>query len=476
MLTQYGVIPVRPAAGGGVEVLLITSRETRRWVVPRGNPIPGKSPTESAAQEAYEEAGIVGPVDPEPVGRYFYRKRRRTGAMLPAEVRLFRMEVAEERDDWPEKGERERRWFPPQEAAAAVAEGELAEMIRALAPGPATGVRAIARNVLEALPEPALIVAAGRVEMSNAAARATLGTGIEGQDVRLALRHPEAAERLIAAPPAAAEEIELAGLGESHRRWTMSIAPLENGALFVRLTDRSEAHAAERMRVDFVANASHELRTPLATLLGYTETLREQGGELDEATRRRFTAIVHDEAKRMQRLVEDLVSLSRIEAERFNPPLEPLALASLVEEVRDNVRHTAAERGCEIRLEAAPDLPDVAGDRAELLQMIDNLISNALRYGRPGTAVVVALAREGPMVHLAVSDEGEGIAAEHIPRVTERFYRVDPGRSRSLGGTGLGLSIVKHVIERHRGRLRIESEPGRGTQVHVLLPAAGPVS
>jgi two-component system phosphate regulon sensor histidine kinase PhoR len=473
MLTQYGVIPVRPAADGGVEVMLITSRETRRWVVPRGNPILGKTPAESAAQEAYEEAWLLGPVEPEPFGRYFYRKRRRTGAVLPAEVQLFRMRVEEERDDWPERGERERRWFAPQEAAAAVAEGELAKMIRSLGTSPAMGARAIARNLLEALPEPALIVAAGRVEMSNAAARAILGSGIEGEDVRLAVRHPEAAERLVANPPAAAEEVELAGLGEAHRRWTMSIAPLEDGALFVRFSDRSEAHAAERMRVDFVANASHELRTPLATLLGYTETLREQGGELDEATRSRFTAIVHDEAKRMQRLVEDLVSLSRIEAERFNPPSEPLALALLVEEVRDNVRHMAGERGSEIRVEAEAGLPDVAGDRAELLQLIDNLISNGLRYGRPGTPVSVGLAREGSMVHLAVSDEGEGIAAEHIPRVTERFYRVDPGRSRALGGTGLGLSIVKHVVERHRGRLRIESEPGQGTIVHVLLPVAG---
>jgi two-component system phosphate regulon sensor histidine kinase PhoR len=474
VLTQYGVIPVRRGAEGGIEVMLITSRETRRWVVPRGNPIPGKSPSESAAQEAYEEAGIIGPVEPEPVGRYFYRKRRRNGALLPAEVQLFRMSVSEERDDWPERGERERRWFPPQEAAAAVAEVELAEMIRSLAPGPGSAARAIARNVLEALPEPALIVAGGRVEMSNAAARATLGSGIEGQDVRLAIRHPEATERLVARLPAVAEEVDLAGLGESRRHWTMRIAPLEDGGLFVRLSDRSEAHAAERMRVDFVANASHELRTPLATVLGYTETLREQGDELDEATRRRFTAIVHDEARRMQRLVEDLVSLSRIEAERFNPPREPLGLAGLVEEVRCNVRHMAAERASEIGIEAAPDLPEVAGDRAELLQLIDNLVSNALRYGRPGTPIKVRLAREGDMVHLAVTDEGEGIPADHIARVTERFYRVDPSRSRSLGGTGLGLSIVKHVVERHRGRLRIESEPGVGTTVHVLLPVAGP--
>ena len=133
MLTQYGVIPVRPAADGGVEVLLITSRETRRWVVPRGNPIPGKGPAESAAQEAFEEAGIGGPVDPEPVGHYFYFKRRRNGDLLPAEVRVFRMRVAEENDEWPEKGQRERRWFAPQEAAAAVAEADLADLIRRVA-------------------------------------------------------------------------------------------------------------------------------------------------------------------------------------------------------------------------------------------------------------------------------------------------------------------------------------------------------
>jgi two-component system phosphate regulon sensor histidine kinase PhoR len=472
LLTQFGVIPVRERAGGGIEVLLITSRETRRWVVPRGNPVPGKNGAESAALEAFEEAGITGRVEPEPIGRYSYAKRRRSGALLPAEVELFRMRVEAESEDWPEKKDRERRWFAPDEAAAAVAETGLAELIRALAPEPAAVERAIARNLLEALPEPALIVAGGIVRMSNAAARATLGTGVEGQDVRLAIRHPAAVERLIVNAPASPEDVELAGLGEAERRWMMNVAPIEDGALFVRLFDRSEAYAAEQMRVDFVANASHELRTPLATLLGYAETLREQDAALDEATRRRFTVIVHDEARRMQRLVEDLVSLSRIEAERFSLPRDPLALQPLVEEVRDNVRHVAAERGCEIRVAAAPDLPSVAGDRAQLLQLIDNLVSNALRYGRPGTEIVIALRREGDMVHLAVCDSGEGIAPEHVPRVTERFYSVDPGRSRALGGTGLGLSIVKHIVERHRGRLAIDSEVGRGTIVNVLLPAA----
>jgi two-component system phosphate regulon sensor histidine kinase PhoR len=452
--------------------MLVTSRETRRWVVPRGNPIAGRTPADSAAQEALEEAGIVGTVEREPIGRYSYMKRRRFGEAVPAEVHLFRMTVEEERERWPEMAERERRWFSPQEAAAAVAEPELADVIRSLDPRPAPGTRALARNVLEALPQPALIVANGCIEMSNARARATLGTGIEGQDVREAIPDPEAAARLVGAVPAATEEIELSGLGEPERRWTMSVAPLEDGSLFVRLTDRSEAFAAERMRVDFVANASHELRTPLATVLGYAETLREQSDELDPATRERFTGIIHDEARRMQQLVEDLVSLSRIEAERFSAPDEPVSLGGLVMEVRETALRTAAAGGRDIRVNVEPGLPEVAGDRAQILQLIDNLVSNALRYGRSGTPVSLKLRREGGMVHLKVSDEGEGIPPEHINRVTERFYRVDPSRSRSLGGTGLGLSIVKHIVERHRGRLTIESRPGVGTSVHVLLPAA----
>jgi len=328
------------------------------------------------------------------------------------------------------------------------------------------------RSLIDALPEPALIVADQRILASNAAAHAVFGARIDGEDVRSAIRHPAAVERLLGAARDAADEVELAGVGEADRRWVMSVAPLQDGSLFVRLIDRSEAHAAERMRVDFVANASHELRTPLATLVGYAETLREQGKEIDEATRERFTAIVHDEAKRMQRLVEDLISLSRIEAERFSTPKDPLALAPLVEEAQESSRELTAERGSQVVIEGAADLPPVTGDRNEISQLLDNLIANALRYGRPGAPVRVRMAREGEMVRLTVSDEGEGIAAEHIPRITERFYRVDPSRSRSLGGTGLGLSIVKHIVERHRGRLHIESEVGRGTDVHVLLPVA----
>jgi two-component system phosphate regulon sensor histidine kinase PhoR len=316
------------------------------------------------------------------------------------------------------------------------------------------------------------VVKGGTIRLANAAARAVLGTRIEGQDVRLAIRHPAAVERLIGPSTGIYDEVELVGLGEAERRWTMNIAPIGDGSTLVRLRDKSEAHAAEQMRVDFVANASHELRTPLATVVGYAETLREQGEELDPETRDRFTAIVHDEARRMQRLVEDLISLSRIEAERFSTPREALSLEDLVEQVVDECRRAAATRGCDLNVEVEPDLPRAAGDPIQILQLIENLVSNALRYGREGTPVWVRLARNGGMVRISVSDQGEGIASEHIPRITERFYRVDPSRSRALGGTGLGMAIVKHIVERHRGRLIIESVVGKGTTFHVLLPVA----
>jgi len=325
---------------------------------------------------------------------------------------------------------------------------------------------------LDALQEPAILVRDGVVRLGNARARRLFGEGLEGGDVRATIPHPGAVERLLGLGSQPADEVELVGLGDSRRHWLMRVAPVGDGGLFVRFIDRSEAHAAERMRVDFVANASHELRTPLATLVGYAETLREHGPTLDEPTRERFTAIVHDESRRMQRLVEDLISLSRIEAERFSRPRDAVDLLPLVQEARDAARGPKGVPKGEIGIDAPAGLPPVVGERSELLQLLDNLISNALRYGRAGTPVRVSLGRERDMVHLAVADEGEGIPAEHIPRITERFYRVDASRSRALGGTGLGLSIVKHVVERHRGRLRIESVLGRGTTVHVLLPVA----
>ena len=327
------------------------------------------------------------------------------------------------------------------------------------------------QRMLDGLPEPGLIVTDGIVAAANDAAERVFGRTLNGRDIRLAIRHPAALERLFG-DDAGDGEVELIGLGGAQRRWAMTVVTLDETSRFVRLFDRSESHAAEQMRVDFVANASHELRTPLATLVGYAETLREQGADIDEPTRIRFTGIIHDEALRMQRLVEDLISLSRIEGEKFTAPTAAVSVQGLIAEAKENCRNSAGERGCDLRLDLAADLPPVAGDRSQLLQVLDNLIGNSLRYGRPGGTIVVRAQAERDMVHIAVADEGEGIASEHLPRITERFYRVDPGRSRAQGGTGLGLSIVKHIVERHRGRFEIESRVGEGTTAHLRLPVA----
>lgn len=335
-----------------------------------------------------------------------------------------------------------------------------------------TGLIADDLTLLEGLSEAALIAANGRVVAANAAARAMLGQSIQGAPLEQVISHPAALEALERPAAEIAEGVELTGLGGSRRHWLMRSASLAEGVLLIRFVDRSEARAAEQMRVDFVANASHELRTPLSTLIGYTETLREQANEIDTGTRDRFLSVVHEEARRMQRVVEDLISLSRIEAEKFTAPTEAVALAPLIDQALESERRLADQRGTALVRDVAVDLPTIAGDAGQILQLLDNLLSNALRYGEPGTPVSVSARAEGPMVHLSVRDRGEGIAAEHIARVTERFYRVDTSRSRSLGGTGLGLSIVKHIVERHRGRLNIESELGEGTTIHVLLPVA----
>jgi two-component system phosphate regulon sensor histidine kinase PhoR len=328
------------------------------------------------------------------------------------------------------------------------------------------------RRLIEGLTEAAIIVRGASVVMSNRAARNLLGVAIENVDVRQVLPHPALIERLVRGRVTGHEEVEAAGFGGARRHWLVRISPLGEGDLLVRLIDRSEARAAEQMRVDFVANASHELRTPLSTLIGYTETLRERTSELDGDTQERFLSIVHDEARRMQRVVEDLISLSRIEAEKFTTPTEAVDLEQLIEVSVESAKRMADERNSELITSIAPDLPPIAADGTQILQVLDNLITNALRYGEPGTPVEVSAALEDEMVHVSVADRGEGIATEHIKRLTERFYRVDTSRSRSLGGTGLGLSIVKHIVERHRGRLTIESKLNKGTTVHVLLPVA----
>jgi two-component system phosphate regulon sensor histidine kinase PhoR len=330
------------------------------------------------------------------------------------------------------------------------------------------------QDVLEAIVEPVLIVADGRVTHANAAALGLLGKHIVGEDVRVAIRHPGAAERL-AGPPvgAGSAPINLIGLGTLDQHWEMHVSRATTGQRIVQLVDRTGNHAAERMRVDFVANASHELRTPLASILGYIETLGDEAGE-DAQVRGRFLKIMFDEARRMQRLVEDLISLSRIEAEKYRLPDRAVDLGALIGEVRSELFDAQDARSADIVADIDLSVPPVAGDRAQLSQVLHNLVGNAMKYGRAGTPVAVKLWRDpAGMVRVSVTDEGDGIAPEHLPRLTERFYRVDPGRSRAAGGTGLGLAIVKHIIERHRGRFDVASTVGKGTTVTIMLPAHG---
>lgn len=329
---------------------------------------------------------------------------------------------------------------------------------------------ALVSALLDALAEPALLIEGEQTLLANESARELLGEEIVGRNVRIAIRQPQALQAILAGRAA---EIEVSGVGGIGRSWRLNVRPVGQGLLLVRLSDLSATRSAEKMRVDFVANASHELRTPLATIMGYAETLAEEG-DLPSPLRTRFGQSIHDEARRMLRIVEDLMSLSRIEADRFVLPAGRVNVAEIVRLSAENGRHLAESRGCSVLPIVEEGLPDVQGDFAQLLQMTDNLVANAVRYGCGPScpAVKVSASLDGSNVLLSVRDEGEGIPAIHIPRLTERFYRVDAARSRDSGGTGLGLAIVKHIVERHRGTLAIHSRPGAGTDVQVRLPAA----
>jgi two-component system phosphate regulon sensor histidine kinase PhoR len=330
----------------------------------------------------------------------------------------------------------------------------------------------LAAALIDANDQPTLLIERGRIRAANASAKNLLGAGIEGRDVRLAIRHPQALE-LILGPTRQHGGVEVTGIGGADQSWQVTVQPLPNtGDLsLVRLVNQSNLRAAEKMRVDFVANASHELRTPLATISGYAETLADDE-PLDEATRRQFGATIRNESARMLRLIEQLMGLSRIEADRFRIPSESVDLVAIARLAIDECGEFAKRRHASVSIAADPDIPPVRGDSTQLLQVVSNLVVNALRYGctADGCPIMVQLRRQDGEVTITVRDEGEGIAAEHIPRLTERFYRVDAARTRDQGGTGLGLAIVKHIVERHRGRLDIRSVPGRGTEVSVTLP------
>ena len=313
---------------------------------------------------------------------------------------------------------------------------------------------------------PLILVLGDRVSLANQAAQSLLGSHIVGQDVRLAIRHP-AAVALVSGEREGA--VSIPGLSTPMSIWEVSVRPIGQGWRVIELRDQSARSDVSRAHTDFVANASHELRTPLAAILGYVETLIEPQAGGDAATRNRFLNIVQREAQRLQLLVEDLMSLSRIEAIKHERPNDIVNLAAIAHQVVAdvNIAHDASVANADAS--AQPVL--MAGDAAQLAQLIRNLIENGIRHGGSEAPVSVETALDGSTIRLVVADKGVGIETEHLPRLTERFYRVEASRSRDAGGTGLGLAIVKHIVERHRGQLDIDSQPGEGTSVRVRFPA-----
>lgn len=337
--------------------------------------------------------------------------------------------------------------------------------------------------LLHRLPDPLMVVdAGGRVAFVNEAAEALVGKVSPGRHVATVLRSaPLIAAIESVTRDGVARSIEYAVPVPVQRNFSAYVAPVDGETetarklYLVLLRDVTEARRVEAMRADFVAFASHELKTPLASLSGFIDTLRGHAKDDPEA-REKFLTIMADQALRMRRLIEDLLSLSRIELREHVRPSDTVDLLGVVNDVTDGLSPVAEQNGVEIGVTAPAGLPKVLGDREELTQVVQNLADNALRYGRSGKRVDISLERAEkggrPYIRLAVRDYGPGIAKEHLPRLTERFYRVDAAASRARGGTGLGLAIVKHIVNRHQGALQIESEIGEGSTFSVLLPLA----
>ncbi|MBU6425358.1 MAG: histidine kinase [Rhodospirillales bacterium] len=327
------------------------------------------------------------------------------------------------------------------------------------------------RALVERLPDPLLkLDADGALLWRNDSAITAFGTEtaalLRHPDIRAAFSEarsggvPVRREIVLAAPVIRDLEVTMIPVG----------APV-----YMLVSDRTRERALEKMRADFVANSSHELRTPLASLIGFIETLRGPAAD-DAEAQQRFLGIMAEQAVRMQRVIGDLLSLSKIEISEHSPPKEMLYLPPLLERIVAGLEPILNAQHARLVVVMPPDLPGIPADADQLTQVFTNLLDNALKYGKPGgeiklTASAVPDTRFPPGgIVVAVEDDGAGIPREHLPRLTERFYRVDKGRSRAIGGTGLGLAIVKHAVNRHRGRLLIDSEPGKGTVFTVWLP------
>ena len=337
--------------------------------------------------------------------------------------------------------------------------------------------------LLEQLPDPIVVLRADlSVSRRNRAADA-----IFGADLQAVLRHPalrDALDRAMA--HGETRTVSLAIAAPVARDARVTVVPIDppsrdGGRAMAVLVDRTREHGIERAHTDFVANVSHELRTPLTSLIGFTETLLGPA-EDDPPARKRFLTIMAEQGARMNRLIDDLLSLSRIEMGEHETPSERVDLAALLPRIVAEYEPRLTG-GARIEIGIASDLPSVIADSGQIAQILQNLLDNAVKYGKEGGIVSLAAFRPAadggqwpsrPGVVLSVTDRGAGIPKPHLPRLTERFYRVDKGRSRAAGGTGLGLAIVKHIVNRHRGQLSIESEEGQGTAIGVWLPLTQP--
>ena len=335
------------------------------------------------------------------------------------------------------------------------------------------------RDVLAALAIPGIVIGFDEfVHFANDAAKAIFGDVIEDRHYITVMRDPEISDAI---------ETVINNLSSKTARWATTlgnvdvvfdvhIAPLGSQFLLATFADSTQVERSKQLRRDFVSNVSHELKTPLTSIIGFLETMRTSA-KSDYKAQERFLSIMGEEANRMNRLVNDLMSLNRVESEERSKPTTKIDLIKLINDTIESFDPACKKSKNSLAFEKGIKSLVINADRDQMRQVISNLIENALKYGGPGKEVKLILSMPSyqPLLRkngllLNVMDQGPGIPEQHIPRLTERFYRVDDHRSRQVGGTGLGLSIVKHIIHRHRGRLRIKSEIGKGTVVSVLLP------
>ena len=333
------------------------------------------------------------------------------------------------------------------------------------------------KATVEAFPQPAFLLdAGGNVRYANERAGRLFPATRPGDAFALTFRRPEFAGSLEIALSGQITSVEFREPGGTAATYAVTLSPLRSpgggvGFILITFDDVSDRQAIARMRADFVANASHELRTPLASLTGFIETLLGSARN-DPAASEKFLKVMLDQARRMRRLIDDLLSLSRAEMRAHSRPTERADLVSVLRNLGDAMQPLAAEHSVVLSIDAPDEPVEMIGDRDELLQLVQNLTENAIRYGASGGRVDIRLkpSPEARAALIEVQDYGPGIAPEHLPRLTERFYRVDVGASRQMKGTGLGLAIVKHILTRHGGQLKVTSEPGHGALFAVKLP------